>query len=69
MLFFALRCFSVKFAPFDFFSLVTKLSKVCQIHTFAVIFVVAVVDCLELFFYPSQLPLALNKLRSNNPVI
>ena len=30
------------------FSLVTKLSKVCQIHTFAVIFVVAVVDCLDL---------------------
>ena len=36
VLFFALRCFSVKFAPFDFFYLVTKLSKVCQIHTFAV---------------------------------
>ena len=48
MLFFALRCFSVKFAPFDLFSLVAKLSKVCQIHTFAVIFVVAVVDCLDL---------------------
>ena len=50
MLFFALRYFSVKFAPFDLFSLVAKLSKVCQIHTFAVIFVVAVhvVDCLDL---------------------
>ena len=57
--------FSVKFAPFDFFSLVAKLSKVGKIHTFAVIVVAAVVDCLELFFYPSQLPLALNKLKSN----
>ena len=46
------------------FSLVTKLSKVCQIHTFAVIFVVAVVDSLDLnsFSYIHLSCLQSNKL-------
>ena len=54
----------MKFAPSDFFSLVAKLSKVCQIHTFAVIFVIAVVDCLDLnsFSYIHLSCLQSNKL-------
>ena len=48
MLFFALWCFSVKFAPFDFFSPSDKAFKGMSNPYICYIIVVAVVDCLDL---------------------